>query len=118
MVYSNLNTIEAYGNRSSQNGVYYYPNNWETRYKSMTARSTIGTTVDKDKQAALRAAQQVGKPYNYNFWDIDQDNSFYCSQLFYRQFRTLFNINLNDNGGAVWPGDLIATKNATTIYSQ
>jgi uncharacterized protein YycO len=118
MVYSNLNTIEAYGNRSSGNGVYYYPNNWETRYQNMVARSVSGTTVDQDKQAAIRASQQVGKAYNYNFWDIDQDNSFYCSQLVYRQFKALFNINLNDNGGAVWPGDLSATKNASTVYSK
>jgi uncharacterized protein YycO len=118
MVYSSSNTIESYGNRSSGNGVYYYPNNWETRYQSMVARSVVGTTVAQDQQAALRASQQVGKSYNYNFWDIDQDNSFYCSQLVYRQFKALFNISLNDNGGAVWPGDLSVTKNATTIYSK
>jgi uncharacterized protein YycO len=69
MVYSSQNTVESYGNRSSQNGVYYYPNNWETRYRSIVARSVNGTTIDQDRQAAVRASQQVGKAYNYNFWD-------------------------------------------------
>lgn len=119
MVYSAYNTIEAYGNRSSsQNGVLYWPNNWETRYAHLTARTVLGTTTSQDQQAATRASQQVSKPYNYNFYNIDQDSSFYCSQLVYRQFRVLFGIDLNYGGGAVWPSDLLGTGNASTIYTQ
>jgi uncharacterized protein YycO len=49
---------------------------WETRYRSIVARSVNVTTVDQDRQAAVQASQQVGKAYNYNFWDIDHDRAF------------------------------------------
>lgn len=119
IVYSEYNTIEAYGNKSaSENGVLYWPNNWEKRYAHFTARTVSSTTTSQDQQAVTRASQQVTKPYNWYFYDIDQDNSFYCSQLVYRQFKVLFGIDLNYGGGAVWPGDLMSTENAVDVYTQ
>jgi uncharacterized protein YycO len=119
IVYNAYYTLESYGNRSSaQNGVLYWPNNWETRYQHITARTVSGTTVSQDQQAATRAAQQFKKPYNAILFNINQDNSFYYSQLVYRQFKVLFNIDMSSGFGTVFPSDLLSTTKASTLYTQ
>jgi uncharacterized protein YycO len=117
MVWNASYTVESFGNKGSQNGVRYWPNNWTTRYTHFQARTCYGTTIDQDYQAAQLATTEVGKPYNYNFFYINQDSSFYCSQLVWYCFHKLYGIDLND-GGAVWPVDLTETDQAFTIYSQ
>jgi len=43
------------------------------------------------------AESQIGKPYNYNLENWNQDNSFYCHQLVYRAFVNVAGIILNDS---------------------
>jgi uncharacterized protein YycO len=117
MVWNASYTVESFGNKGSQNGVRYWPNNWTTRYTHFQARTCYDTTFDQDYNAAAMATTEVGKPYNYNFFYINQDSSFYCSQLVWYCFHKLYGIDLND-GGAVWPVDLVETDKAFTIYSQ
>ena len=83
----------------------------------MEARTTYGTTLEEDRLAAVKAASYLGRPYNYNFFYINQDNSFYCSQLVWYSFYKLYGIDLND-GWAVWPVDLIESPKAYLIYAQ
>ncbi|MFT9488343.1 MAG: YiiX/YebB-like N1pC/P60 family cysteine hydrolase [Tepidibacillus sp.] len=117
LVYNDYFAIESFGNKGDKNGVNLWPNDWDTRYEHMELRSTNDTTIDEDKQAAEKAYLYIGKPYNYNFFYIDQDDSFYCSQLVWYVFNDLFNINLND-GGAVWPVDLTESSEAYLVYSK
>ncbi len=117
MVWNATNTVESFGNKGSLNGVRYWPNDWQSRYTHFQARTCYDTTVAQDYNAAAMATSEVGKPYNYNFFYINQDSSFYCSQLVWYCFHKLYGIDLND-GGAVWPVDLVETNEAYTIYSQ
>ncbi len=51
-----------------------------------------GRGLVPEEQAEIRSAvagfclEQVGKPYNLNFLDIDTEDAFYCSQLVYRAY--------------------------------
>ncbi len=51
-----------------------------------------GRGLAREEQNDIRAAvhgfclQQVGKPYNLNFLDIDTEAAYYCSQLVYRAY--------------------------------
>ncbi|WP_440603932.1 YiiX/YebB-like N1pC/P60 family cysteine hydrolase [Bacillus sp. GB_SG_008] len=116
IVYDYYNTVESYGNKGSKNGVRYWPNNWNTRYSNVIGRTVSGTTASQDAYAAKWASYQIGDPYNWNFWNINQNSSFYCSQLVYRTFQYNYGKNMNYNGGAVWPVDLTKTSVAYTIY--
>lgn len=45
-------------------------------------------------EVAAFCTAQLGKPYNKNLFNLDQDDSFYCSQLAYRAYQP-HGINLN-----------------------
>lgn len=45
-------------------------------------------------EVAAFCTAQLGKPYNKNLFNVDQDDSFYCSQLVYRAYQP-HGINLN-----------------------
>ncbi|MGG1574572.1 YiiX/YebB-like N1pC/P60 family cysteine hydrolase [Fictibacillus sp. NRS-1165] len=117
--YNSYYAIESFGNKGSAlNGVNLWDNNWNSRYIHFKALSTHNTTVAQDASTADKAYTYAGlKPYNYNFFNINQDNSFYCSQLVWYAYMKKLNIDLND-GGAVWPVDLTQTSKAYTVYSQ
>ncbi|WP_052330020.1 YiiX/YebB-like N1pC/P60 family cysteine hydrolase [Thermicanus aegyptius] len=118
IVYNEDYVIESWGNKGDDlNGVHLWPNNWASRYTHMEARTVRSTTVSEDEQAAELAYSYIGKPYNYNFFDIDQDDSFYCSQLVWYVFYHTADVDLND-GGAVWPVDLSETDESYVIYSK
>ncbi len=119
MVYSDYYVIESWGNQGEAlNGVNLWPNDWDTRYTHMELRSASDTTVSEDEQAADKAFSYAGNtPYNINFFYINQDSSFYCSQLVWYCFYNLFDIDMND-GGAVWPVDLTESSESYVVYSQ
>ncbi|WP_077614712.1 YiiX/YebB-like N1pC/P60 family cysteine hydrolase [Caenibacillus caldisaponilyticus] len=117
--YSSKYTIESFGNKGDKNGVRKWSNTWEKRYKHFYALGVGTTTLDDDKKAADKANSYIGKPYNYNFFYINQNNSFYCSQLVWYVFKHLpeHAVDLND-GGAVWPIDLKESKHTYVAYEQ
>lgn len=119
MVYSQYYTIEAWGNQGDAlNGVNLWPNNWKTKYNHFEALSLYNTTLSEDQEAGDKAFSYAGwVPYNYNFFNIDQDNSFYCSQLVWYAFEHTAGIDLND-GGAVWPVDLTQSSETYSFYAQ
>jgi uncharacterized protein YycO len=55
-------------------------------------------SLEKAKQIRLKVATycklHVGKPYNLNFFDLDTEEEFYCSQLAYKAYLQS-DINLN-----------------------
>ncbi|WP_191089576.1 MULTISPECIES: YiiX/YebB-like N1pC/P60 family cysteine hydrolase [Paenibacillus] len=117
LVYSSNYVLESFGNKGDMNGVKLWPNDWDARYEHFQLRTVIGTTLQQDIDLALKAYNHLNKPYNYNFFNINQSSSFYCSQLVYYMFNSMYNINLND-GGAVWPVDLTQSEHAYVVYSQ
>ncbi|MEE6453131.1 YiiX/YebB-like N1pC/P60 family cysteine hydrolase [Gottfriedia acidiceleris] len=116
--YNNYYTIESFGNKGAAlNGVNLWNNDWNKRYKHFKAISVNGTTAAQDAKVADKAYSYLGRKYNLNFFSINQDKSFYCSQLVWYSYKKIASIDLND-GGAVWPVDLIQSKKTYTIYSQ
>ncbi|WP_054950669.1 YiiX/YebB-like N1pC/P60 family cysteine hydrolase [Numidum massiliense] len=110
--------VESFGNKGkSNNGVRHWPNNWKNRYKKVKALGVRKSTGGDVTYAASYARGKIGKPYNYNFWNVKTVNSFYCSQLVWRAYYNR-GFDLNYNGGAVWPVDLIKSPLTAAYYSQ
>jgi uncharacterized protein YycO len=114
--YNNYYTVESWG-KGNKRGVQLWDNDWNIRYTHFEALTTHSTTTEQDAATADKAYSYIGKPYNYNFFNINQSNSFYCSQLVWYAYKHKLNIDLND-GGAVWPVDLTQTDKAFAVYSQ
>ncbi len=114
IVYSPTKTIESF----PDGGVAYYDNDWNTRYKTVYGAEVINISSEESDDAAERAKQYIGKPYNWNFMRPNTVNSFYCSQLVYRAYMDATEININRNGWVVFPIDLIKSKYTTLVYKQ
>ncbi len=108
--------VESFGNKGDLNGVRHWPNDCDTRYNQVKGLRVNGAASGDYAYAASYARQQIGKPYNYNFFNITTTGSFYCSQLAWRAFYNL-GYDLND-GGAVWPVDLIESPLTYAFYSK
>lgn len=114
IIYSSGSTVESF----PDGGVATYSNTWNTRYKKVYGASVSGTSATQDASAANVAYSYRGKPYNWNFLNINTTSSFYCSQLVYRGYLDATGKNLNQGGGIVSPIDLIQSSNTYTIYTQ
>lgn len=108
--------IECFGNKGNLNGVRRWPNDWAIRYDGVNGLRVNGATLAKYQAAKAEGGKHVGKPYNYNFFYITTTNSFYCSQLVWRAWYNQ-GFDLND-GGAVWPVDLIESSLTYSFYIQ
>ncbi|MCM3674749.1 hypothetical protein M3699_12845 [Peribacillus simplex] len=97
-------------------GVQYKSAKWTTRYKKVWGVTTSGTAASQDAAAADWAVSKKGKPYNMNFFDIENTNKFYCSQLVYKAYKTKTGVNVNWLGGIVTPADIVNTTKTYTIY--
>jgi uncharacterized protein YycO len=116
IVYDTTTVVESFGNKGSLNGVRKWDNDWNTRYTHFQQERVSGATSTNYTAAKSYAATKVGLPYNYNFFDISTTSAFYCSQLVWRAWMHQ-NFDLND-GGAVWPVDLIQSPLTYTVYIQ
>ncbi|GAA0697017.1 YiiX/YebB-like N1pC/P60 family cysteine hydrolase [Paraclostridium ghonii] len=114
IVYNSTTTVES----NTEKGVATYPNTWNTSRKSVYGLLVKNSSPQKDQDAANYAYTQIGKPYNWNFFNTETTDSFYCSQLVYRAYKEVTGINLNYNGGMVTPADLIDSPETSMIYSQ
>lgn len=104
-------------------GVVYGDNKWYESKTSCAAGSCHATSAKQDAKAADWCDKQVGKPYNYNLFNINTRSRFYCSQLVWATFKDNFNINLNTiafmipfRGNPVHPVELLCTSNTYTSY--
>lgn len=116
IIHSSYLAVESF----KENGVYYYANDWDTRYSGSNVYGVTasGTTNAEDNTAAVWAYRKWGCPYNTVFFDINTRTKFYCSHLVYAAFIDNFNINLNQGGGIVTPLDLVQTSNTYTLYQN
>ncbi|WP_051272054.1 YiiX/YebB-like N1pC/P60 family cysteine hydrolase [Shimazuella kribbensis] len=110
--------VESFGNKSiEKNGVRHWVNDWKTRYKKVKALWVEGATLNDYAYAASYNREQIGKAYNYNFFNIKTTTRFYCSQLVWRAWYNR-GWDLNYGGSAVWPVDLIKSPHTIAYYSQ
>lgn len=119
IVWSEVYTIEA-----NQPGVDLQPNNWDSTKTKTYAVTTSVTTAMDDRVAADWCYMQRWKPYNYNFYDIETKNAFYCAQLVYAGFKNTKGIDLNTSmydalgGRAIHPMELVDGPLTRIIYES
>lgn len=123
IVYNSSTSIESFPKEFSpkkQNGVYAYPNDWSTRYTSGYGVNVRGTSQTQDNNAADYSYRRYKerKPYNWTFTDIENGAKFYCSQLAYKAFKVMNGVNINHNGGIVYPMDLVNASNTYIVWSK
>jgi uncharacterized protein YycO len=110
--------VESFGNKKQGlNGVRHWVNDWKTRFKKVKALWVKGAKAQDYAYVATYNRQQIGKSYNYNFFNITTTSRFYCSQLVWRAWYNR-GWNLNYGGFAVWPVDLIKSPYTIAYYSQ
>jgi uncharacterized protein YycO len=117
IIWTSTTTIES----QPSGGVERYPNNWNTRYNTVWGISCTDTSVAQDNDASNWCANQVGKPYNYNFFNTGTRNSFYCSQLVWASFHDMYGIDIDTNSsipGIIVPVDLPTEPAVYTLYEQ
>lgn len=114
------NDKDAEGNFSLKNTRATGPNDWNTSKTSCYGISVKGTTVDEDNEASNWCYRQLGKPYNYNYFNVSTRKKFYCSQLVWAAFKDNYGIDLDtsDFGDAVHPMELVNSSKTYTIYKK
>lgn len=120
IIYKNDKVVE-----SMPNGVTTGKNDWNTSKKTTYACTPKKTLYSQDKIAADYCYDRIGKPYNWNYFNIDRRNKFYCSHLIYAAFLDKYNINLNTSdfsvpflGNPVHPLELASNNYVYLIYSN
>lgn len=117
IVYNNGNTVVE----SLAQGVVIGANNWNTAHKNVWGLATINLSFAQADIAADWCAQQVGKPYNYNFFDTMRRDAFYCSQLVWASFYDNFGVDISTNevlGTIIHPMEIIDSKECVLMYLQ
>jgi uncharacterized protein YycO len=105
---------------SLANGVTTGPNNWNVTKTTCYAVGPIRTTEAQDNAASNWCYSQKGKPYNFNYLNVDTRSSFYCSQLVWAAFKDNYGIDLNTSayGRAVHPMELVNSPETGLIYQK
>lgn len=106
IVFDSYNTIEAYDPVVIAKGNNFFLRKGYGRIWEAEVRQADGS----NRAVADWALKQKGKPYNWKIWDINTRARFYCSQLVYAGYKDKCGIDLNKNGGIVYPTDLINHK--------
>lgn len=102
-------------------GVQRLPNTWKSRYSTVKGITVKGTTDTQDEAAAQWCDKQVGKPYNWDFFNINTRDKFYCSQLVWASYKDLYGIDIDSKktiDHVILPLDLPNQDNVDTIYAQ
>ena len=114
-------TIESYAESFSpinKNGVQYYSNDWGNKSKALLIRP-IGASSNQYSIASRYAESQVGKPYNWELYDKNTEEKFYCSQLVWKAWLDAgidCEVGSVPNG-IIAPADLVNSDN-TYIVKQ
>ncbi|KHD34617.1 hydrolase [Clostridium acetobutylicum] len=106
---------------SEPSGVERYPNTWKSRYNTIKGITVNSTTAEQDKEAADWCNNQVGKPYNWNFFNINTRDKFYCSQLVWAAYKDLYGMDIDPKKtipSVIIPVDLPKQNTVDTIYAQ
>lgn len=115
IVYSSSKVVE-----SVADGVVLGNNNWNTQYDNCAAAVVIGTTTSQDASVGNWCYSQIGKPYNWNYFDINRRDAFYCAQLVWAGYKDLCGIDLNTSeaGIAIHPLELVWSPNTGKVYGK
>lgn len=109
-------------------GVRIGPNNWNSAQESGKQRVyAVDVNATNDYQEGVVAeycATYTGKPYNWNFFNMDTRDSFYCSQLIRAGFLDSYNLDLNTPefdapfGKVMHPIEFVDSGKSTLIYRR
>jgi uncharacterized protein YycO len=96
---------------------------WKTQVYGVGVNAT---SVAQDARAADWCRNQIGKPYNWNYYRMDYRDKFYCSHLIRSAYLDLYGIDLNTGdydtpGGfakAIHPMELVTTSKTSLIYRK
>lgn len=115
IVYDPQHVIEAVGK-----GVVKGGNRWYRTKKTCWGVTVKKISAKKDAAAAEWCKRQLGKPYNYNYFNIKTRAKFYCSHLVWASFRDKYRIDLNTSafGIAIHPLELVSTSKTRTVYKK
>lgn len=111
-------TIEA----NPRDGVQPKYGNWNDRFSTnmVYQYGVKRTSVTQDQNAAKWAARQIGKQYNYQFFNINRRDKFYCSQLVWAAYRDTAKVDIGtwEWGSAIHPFELMSSNETTLIYQN
>lgn len=115
IIYSRNQVVE-----SLENGVVVGANDWNISKKTCYGLSVIGTSGFQDEEAADWCYDQLGKPYNWTYYNPWKKSEFYCSQLVWAAFYYNFDIDLSTwkFGEAIHPSELVESSNTRIIYKK
>ena len=115
IIYSSTRVVE-----SLENGVVMGANDWNTSESTCYGVTVRGTTTSEDASAANWCYRQLGKSYNFNYFNTGTREKFYCSQLVWAAFYDNYGIDLSTSafGSAIHPSELVDSGNTYTIYSK
>lgn len=101
-------------------GVVLGRNNWYSQYKNCAAAAVKGTTFSQDEAVGNWCYRQIGKPYNWSYYDISRRDAFYCAQLVWAGYKDLCGIDLNTSeaGTAIHPLELLWSPNTYKVYGK
>lgn len=104
----------------TRTGVAVSEGSWAVKYANnmVYQYGVTKTTEAQDQQAALWAAKQIGKPYNYNFFDINTRSRFYCSHLVWAAYKDTTGVDIGtwSWGFAIHPFELMESGETTLMY--
>ena len=109
---------------SLSQGVTTGLNNWNSSKTTCYAVTVGTTTASQDEDASNWCYSEIGKPYNYNFFNIATRAKFYCSQLVWASFNDLDGIDLNTSafssflGNPIHPMELVNNDKTVLIYKH
>jgi uncharacterized protein YycO len=119
IIYNETRVVEALMQGNAE--VTIGPNDWFLSKNDCTAVTVSGTSMEQDAEAAEWCYRQLGKPYNFNFLDVDTRDSFYCSQLVWAAYKDCHSIDLNTThhfGNAILPVELDLSSRTYRIYEN
>lgn len=101
-------------------GVVLGKNNWNTQYQNCAAAAVEGTTFAQDEAVGNWCYRQIGKPYNWSYYNISRRDAFYCAQLVWAGYNDLCGIDLNTSeaGAAIHPLELLWSPNTYKVYGK
>lgn len=107
------------------NGIVYGKNNWNATKKKVYGLQVNNVSSNNMKKVINYIKKQVGKKYNYNFYDTKTRKKFYCSQIIWAAFLDTLKINLDTkllgyatgkNYAIVHPIELVLSNKTKVVY--
>lgn len=106
---------------SVSTGVKWSPNDWKYHKTQIYGVAPRSTSRAQDAAASTWASHQRGKPYNWNFADVNTRSRFYCSQLVWAAFKDNFGVDLNRGdiaGHIIYPMELVTNGKVYLLYRK